>query len=369
MLLTIIIFLIVLGLLVFVHELGHFVMAKRAGMAVEEFGFGFPPRLFGIKKGETIYSINWIPLGGFVKIVGEDGETGNDPRGFGGKSFGRRLAVLAAGVIMNLIFAWVLISVGLGLGLPTVVNDGDVIPKNAIVKNSMVTVVEVLPDAPAAQAGIKIGDRITQINGVEVSTMEQIQQSTTQNLGKPTQYTIVRGNDVLEKEVTPRIDYPEGQGPTGIALSSVARVSYPWYWAPIKGLETTWNLTWATLSAFGTIIVNLVSGEPAGVDLTGPVGIAQLTGDVAALGFVYLLQFTAILSINLAIINAVPFPALDGGRILFLIIEKVRGKKMNANAEQWANAIGFSLLLLLMLIITVRDVSKIDLVGRIKNIF
>jgi regulator of sigma E protease len=352
MLLTILIFIIILGLLVFVHELGHFVMAKRAGMAVEEFGFGFPPRLFGIKRGETTYSINWIPLGGFVKIVGEDGENPNNPRSFGSKNFFARFSTLAAGVTMNMIFAWILLSIALGMGLP----------------NGSVEVSSVHENSPAINAELMVGDQLVKVNGTEIFSPDQLQTLTKENAGKDTTYTIKRGEETFDKQMVPRENPPEGQGALGVTLRP-GTSSYPWYEAPLKGLEVTWRYFWATIMAFGTIIGNLVVGEPAGVEVTGPVGIAKLTGDVAALGFVYLLQFTAILSINLAIINAVPFPALDGGRLLFLVIEKIRGRKMNPLVEQWTNTIGFALLLLLMLIVTIKDVSSFNLFGRIKDIF
>ncbi len=366
--LTILLFIIILGLLVFVHELGHFIMAKRAGMGVEEFGFGFPPRLFGIKKGETTYSINWIPLGGFVKIQGEDGTDGLDPKSFGNKGFWARLSTLAAGVVMNVIFAWVLISIGVGLGLPTAISEGEQLPAKARLSNVSVAIIEVAANSPAEAANFKVGDRINKVNDVEVKTLEEVQVVTSANVGKPTQYFITRGNETIQKEITPRQNPPEGQGPLGISLSSVGIVSYPWYLAPIEGFKATINLLWATLSAFGFIISNLFQGQPAGVDLTGPIGIAKLTGDVAALGFVYLLQFTAVLSINLAIINAVPFPALDGGRILFLVIEKIRRKKMSASVEQWSNTIGFALLLMLMFFVTVKDVGRLNIFDKFKDL-
>ncbi len=356
MILTIVIFIIILGLLVFVHELGHFIMAKRAGMAVEEFGFGFPPRLFGIKKGETMYSINWIPLGGFVKILGEDGQTSENPLSFGSKSFARRFSVLAAGVTMNVIFAWLLISLGLGLGLPTVVNQGEQLPSHAKLKSASIAVLEVSPQTPAEAADLKVGDHITKINGEQITGLEDVQNLTNKYAGTEVVYEVTRGSTVMEKRITPRANPPADQGPLGISLASVGLVSYPWYMVLYKGVIATANLIWSTLVAFWVVITNLLSGAGPGVDLTGPVGIAKLTGDVAALGFIYLLQFTAVLSINLAIINAIPFPALDGGRIFFLVIEKIRGKKMNAKAEQVANTIGFALLLLLMLFVTIKDV-------------
>ncbi|MEO8065308.1 MAG: M50 family metallopeptidase [Candidatus Doudnabacteria bacterium] len=366
-LLAILVFIIILGLLVFVHELGHFIMAKRAGMRVEEFGFGFPPRLFGIKKGETLYSINWIPLGGFVKILGEDGTDSIDPESFGNKSFWRRFSVLIAGVTMNVILAWVLISIGMGLGLPTVIDEGEQLPASAHIKNQTIGILEVGDKTPAAAAGLKPGDSILKINGKPVSSIQDMQTQTSADAGQPTTFTIKRGTDVIDKIITPRANPPAGEGALGIALGSVAYVSYPWYQAPYKGAVATYNLMSFTLTAFAGIIGQFLHGQPVTAALSGPVGIAVLTKDVTALGFIYILQFTAVLSANLAIINAVPFPALDGGRILFLLIEKIRRKKLPIMAEQWANTAGFVLLLLLMVLVTVKDVGHYS--TQFKNLF
>lgn len=366
---TIIIFIVILGILVFVHELGHFIMAKRAGMRVDEFGFGFPPRLFGIKKGETLYSINLIPLGGFVKIVGEDGSQANDPASFANKTFFQRFAVLIAGVTMNVILAWVLISIGTAIGLPTVINENEQLPKSAIVRSSTVGFLEIAPESPASAAGLRPGDVIVSVNGEQVDSITEAQELTRANLGQETTYVIRRGSETFESKITPRQNPPEGQGALGVALGEIARVAYPWYEAPWHGLVTTVNLIWFTLSAFGGLIAAAFQGANVGAALSGPVGIAVLTRDVAQLGFIYLLQFTAVLSVNLAIINIVPFPALDGGRILFLIIEKIRGKKMNEKAEVWANSIGFLLLLLLMVGVTIHDFGKFDIIGKVKNLF
>ncbi len=357
-LLTIVAFIVILGLLVFVHELGHFVVAKRSGMKVDEFGFGFPPRLFGIKRGETTYSINAIPLGGFVKIVGEDGSDTTDPQAFGNKSAWKRFAVLMAGVTMNMILAWVLISIGMGAGLPTAFNEGDALPKYAKLRDAAVGILEVAPESPAQTGGLKIGDFIAQIDNTDITSIDQARELTLEHAGKPTVYTIKRGKELQMKTITPRANPPEGEGPLGIALGSVGFVSYPWWLAPIKGFETTFNVFWLTITAFATVIGGLFQGQNVGAALSGPIGIAVLTRDVTELGIIYLLQFTAVLSINLAILNAMPFPALDGGRVLFLLIEKLRRKKMNIHAEQWANGIGFMLLILLMVFVTVKDVSR-----------
>lgn len=370
-LLTILLFIVILGLLVFVHELGHFVAAKRAGMQVEEFGFGFPPRVFGIKRGETIYSINLIPLGGFVRIVGEDGGSVENPRSFSQKSFGRRLLVLLAGVLMNAIFAWVLISVGLAMGLPTIVGEGEQLPAGANMRGLAVGIVEISPSGPAAEAGIKVGDKIIKISGEEVRTIEDAQTITKKNAGNSTIYELRRGNDKIEKTIVPRVEPPDGQGPLGISLSSIALVSYPWYQAPIRGITATINLLVATVTGIATILGQWVTGKSVSAALSGPVGIAVMTRDIAALGLPYLIQFTAVLSINLAIINAIPFPALDGGRVLFLVIEKLRRKKLPQMAEQVANTVGFFLLLLLMAFVTYKDVTRLSgsLFGRIREMF
>lgn len=368
-LLTIAVFIAVLGLLVFVHELGHFVMAKRAGMRVDEFGLGFPPRLFSIRKGGTTYSINAIPLGGFVKILGEDGSEISDPQSFANKSHWQRFSVLVAGVTMNVILAWVLMSIGMGVGLPTVLDENDQLPRSAIVRNSSVGVLETAPQSPAALAGLKAGDVIVEIGGEAISSIQEAQAVTRSHAGTPTVYTIRRGSATFDANITPRVNPPEGEGSLGIALGEIALVSYPWYEVVWRGLLYTVNLLLYTLSAFWSLIVGVFQGADVGAALSGPVGIAVLTRDVTRLGFIYLLQFTALLSINLAIINIIPFPALDGGRILFLAIEKIRGKKMNPKAEVWANTVGFMFLLLLMVGVTVHDFDKFNIIGRVRNLF
>lgn len=366
--LTLIIFLVILGLLVFVHELGHFVMAKRAGMQVEEFGFGFPPRLFGFKRNETIYSVNWIPLGGFVKISGEDGDDPSNPSAFSNKGFWARFSTLIAGVTMNVVFAWILISIALGVGLPTVVDEGQNLPASAKISDSTVAFRSIADQSPAQAAGFKVGDAVVEAAGVRIDSVEQLQKVTLENAGKETKYKIRRGDSVLEKNLTPRQNPPEGQGPLGVGLATIARVSYPWHEVLYRGLGATYNTLVFTVTSFAEIIGRWIGGESVGDALSGPVGIAVITRDMAELGFIYLLQFTAILSINLAVINSIPFPALDGGRILFLIIEKLRGRKLPQAAEQWANTAGFALLLLLMVFITVKDVGRFDVFDRIKNL-
>ncbi len=366
---TIIIFIAILSLLVFVHELGHFIVAKRSGMKVDEFGFGFPPRLIGIEKHEgkwrmvwggkrpqnpegTVYSINAIPLGGFVKIVGENNDEESDPRSFTNKPFSRRLLTLLAGVLMNVLLAWFLISVGYSVGLPVAVDDVKNIPHGSTLLNPNVALIEVLPDGPAGKQGLLAGDIVDSVDGKTFGTPSELQEYIRGNKGKVFTFAVTRGDQQLTKDVQSQAEPPPDQGATGIALAQVGTLRFPVYQAVWQGARTT-------VSQLGAILKGLytVFSSKAGLQsLGGPVKIAQITGQVADLGLIYLLQFTAFLSLNLAILNSLPFPALDGGRVLFLLIEKVRGKKNNQAIEQWANTIGFVLLLLLMLVVTIRDV-------------
>ncbi len=357
MLTTIIVFILILGLLIFVHEFGHFIVAKRAGVKVEEFGFGFPPRIFGIKKGETIYSLNFLPIGGFVKIHGEEGKPtdkqspkdSDKRRAFYNKPIGIRAIILIAGVTMNLLLAAFLLSLGYWLGLPAMVDD-----QTTNLEGVRIQITQVVFDSPASQAGIKMGDIITQFNKVA-----DMQKFVDEHKGQEITLTIQRGDEVLEKTLVPRVSHPENEGPLGIALARTAIVSYPWYRALIMGITSTVNLTWLIMAALGGLLWQLMMTGRLAIEIAGPVGIFNLTGQAAQLGFIYLLQLTALISINLAIINILPFPALDGGRLLFLAIEKIKGSPVSQKVERIAHTAGFAILILLMIAVTWRDIVRI----------
>ena len=360
-------FVIILGLLIFVHELGHFVMAKRAGMRVDEFGFGFPPRLFGIRRGETIYSINWIPLGGFVKIYGEDGGEHSDPRAFGNKGFWARFRVLIAGVTMNFILGWFLIFLGFWIvGTPVQVGEGVDLGRGAKLTETQLSIIGVQADSPAAAAGFRAGDAILAVDGKRFERIEDLIAYNKEKAGTPVVYEFQRGSEVFTKEVVPRVNPGPEEGPVGFQPAMTALVKYPLLSAVGYSFQSFISRTWGILSAFGELFRSLASTGHLTKGLSGPVGIAVLTRDVTALGLVYLLQFTAMLSINLAILNAVPFPALDGGRILFLVIEKIRGVR-SLKWEQVANLVGFALLILLMIAVTFGDVNRYS--EQFKNLF
>lgn len=372
MVLTIITFIIILAVLVFVHEFGHFIVAKKSGMQVDEFGFGFPPRMVGIQKAagtwkwvwghkppsssdETVYSINWVPLGGFVKIRGENNEFETDPRSFVNRPFWARFATLVAGVFMNLVLAWVVISIGLTVGLPVGIYSASDLPAHAILRDQHIAIEQVTDGSPAQKAGLMSADTILDIDGQHFENIEQATNYIRSHAGKVFNFDIARGNQNMSISVSSNSQPPQGEGPTGIALTEAGFMTFPWYLVPWEGLKTLGIQVVNIVYGFG----QLITGHVGLNDLGGPVKIAQLTGQVRRMGFLYLLSFTAFLSINLAIINILPFPALDGGRVLFLVIEKIRGQRNNQKIEQWVNAAGFVLLLLLVAVISAHDLLSL----------
>jgi len=351
---TLLLFIIVLSLLVFVHELGHFVMAKRMGMKVEEFGFGFPPRAWGVKRGETTYSINWIPLGGFVKIKGESGEQAHDTDSFASKKAWKRFVVLIAGVAMNLVLAAVLFSIGYMSGLPSIIDES--LPASARIESREITVIQVVEGSPAAEAGIVMGDVIESLDGQIFASDTEARDYFSTHAVDGVEVLVHKSDETYETYAL-HSAYLESVNTTGVGIAfiSTGLVSYPFFQAIGQGIYTTYQFTIEILKAFGGLIADLVVRQEVAVDLSGPVGIAVMTGQVAAMGLIYLLQFTAVLSINLAIINVLPFPALDGGRILFLLIEKLRGRAVDQRLEVAAHNLGFMLLMLLVVLVTYKD--------------
>ncbi len=362
MILTILVFILILGLLIFSHEFGHFISAKKMGMRVEEFGFGFPPRLFGIKKGETLYSINLIPLGGFVKISGEQGPEKSKgkktARLFYAKPIWKRAIVISMGVIMNLFVAIILLSIVHGIGIPTVIEENTIQAKNI-----QIQIIDIAKNSPAEKVGLKMGDAINELKiknqKLTISEVEGVQEAVARYAGEEITLVIQRGNEVLEKTLLPRISPPENEGPIGIALAKIGIVKYPWYAAIWRGFKITIKLTGTFIVLFYHLLKTLILRGVLIGEIAGPVGIAVLTSQVTKLGLTYILQFAAFLSINLVIINAIPFPALDGGRLLFLLIEKIKGSPVSSKIENLINGLGFVLLLVFMALVTFRDIAKL----------
>jgi regulator of sigma E protease len=344
MLLTIIIFLIMLSILVLAHELGHFGTAKLFKVKVEEFGLGFPPRIFGFRKGETIYSLNAIPLGGFTKMLGEEDPT--YPGSLASKSHGARFLVLSAGSIVNILLPILLFSISL------------MIPHDVILEK--VQIEEVAQESPAQQAGIEAGDIILQIDNHQIKNRGDVGYRIQLKLGSEVNILLKKAESSL-KEVTviPRWNPPAGQGATGIMItgvdSTLSRESYPFWEAFPLGTTKCWDI----LILFRNEVVGwFIKGTSP--QFTGPVGIAQLTGEVAKSGVSSLLEFASLISISLGIFNLFPFPGLDGGRLVFVVLEWIRrGKRISPKKEGLVHFVGFAMLITLILVITYFDVLRL----------
>ena len=341
---TILIFLGVLALLILTHEAGHFASAKAFGIRVDEFGVGFPPRLIGVRRGETLYSLNAIPLGGFTKMAGE--EDPKVPRSFAGKGVGTRLVVLSAGSIMNVLLPIVLFSIAF------------MIPHDVVKGEVLVT--EVAPSSPAAAAGIEAGDIILSLNNKLVNNISDLQRYIHLNLGNEVNL-VVKHSDATIKEVRviPRWKPPPRQGAIGIALDTLNPIIFSQHEPFWKAIPMGASECVETFVLFKNEVLRWFIGATT-PQVAGPVGIAQLTGEVAKAGISPLLEFTGFISINLAIINIFPLPALDGGRIVFVLLEWVRrGKRISPRTEGLVHAIGFALLMAAILVITQQDIIRI----------
>ncbi|MEK7080170.1 MAG: M50 family metallopeptidase [Patescibacteria group bacterium] len=362
---TIIAFLLVLIVLILVHELGHFVAAKLFGMRVDEFGLGYPPKVWGKKIGETEYTFNALPFGGFVKIFGEDLEEGHpaSPRAFTSKPHYQQAIVLLAGISMNLLFAWVLISATLTMGVPRALSDAEV--PHAV--DAALTVAQVLPGSPASVAGLSVGDRILAVStagarydGVDALTFTEFTAAHASE--SPLTLTIDHAGETKSVPVTPApgiIASDPTRPALGIGLAVTGVVPVSILHAPIEGAVLTAEITKETAVALYHFFAGLFTFTADLSQVAGPIGIAGAVGSATASGLAPLLTITALISINLALINLLPIPALDGGRLLFVIIEAITRRPLNAGIVNAVNTIGFGLLVLLMLVVTAHDIFKI----------
>jgi regulator of sigma E protease len=403
-LITLLVFMLMLSLLVMIHELGHFLSAKKFGVKVEEFGFGLPPRAIGKKIGETIYSINWLPIGGFVKLFGEDreGEGPVDPkdapRAFYAKPLWQRSVVLVAGVSMNFLLAIVV--------LAYLFTQGVMVPVDRI------HVEQIDAGSPAEQAGIKPNDVILSVNGKNVAKADEFSGYVKQHLGEQVTVVILRGASFvhhgaklddctgcqkLALKMTPRKEPPirkadnttqsepnvlngaicnarhalhipdppradvtvPKQGPIGVLISTYETRTYAWYQAPFYGTWEAIKISWELVKGIGMTIWKLISFQSVSKEVAGPIGIAEMTGQARRAGVQAVLELMGLLSLNLAIVNILPFPALDGGRLLFVLIEAFSGKKLKSEVERYVHQIGMIILLTLILLVTINDVVKV----------
>src|SRR3989344_5691200 len=339
---SILIFILVLSVLVLVHEAGHFFAARRGGVLVEEFGFGLPPKVWGKKIGETIYSINLLPFGGFVRLHGEnsDESLANPKRAFLTQSKKKRSIIILAGVFMNFVLAVVAFSL---------VYSFTGIPK----ETGRVKAVEIRPDSPAANSGIEIGDVVIKVDQNAVTTNEEFINYIENKKGQEITLVIEREGrkEPLKLTATPRTSPPEGEGALGVIITSTEAYFPPLWQRPFVGIYYGFQeaIFWGgiVIGGFIKIFTDLFGGVVP-KDVAGPIGIFALTSEAAKFGILTLINFVGILSVNLAILNIIPFPALDGGRLLFIGIEKIRSKPVPKKIEAVVNAAGFALLIMLM---------------------
>lgn len=346
MFIGIIFVIIFLSILILVHELGHFIFAKKFGLLVEEFGFGLPPKIWSKKIGETIYSVNALPFGGFVKIYGEDGiesikskklaeieRNGN----FAYLKIWQRSLVIFAGVLFNFILSWMVISLVFSIGA-----------------SQAVIITDVKNGSPASETNLQAGDKI-----IGFGNTNEFINYINANRGKEIFMNIERGKEKMNFKIVPRINPPKGEGALGVGLVDAGLPKKNPAESVWEGLKASIGIVKNIFLAFANLIAQVFVGKASLEQVTGPIGIVKLTSQAGGLGFVYLLQLLAMISLNLAVLNILPFPALDGGRLVFLGIEKIKGSPLSPKIEKAVNAAGFAFLILLMIVITIKDIIKL----------
>ena len=377
---NIIIFIIILLVLVLVHEFGHFFTAKRFGIRVDEFGFGFPPKLFSFKKGETEYSFNALPLGGFVKIYGENIDEADmvevgfldrektpekielAKRNLANKPKWQQALVLFAGIFSNFLLAWLLFSFGFMSGFPTSV--GSEIAGSKLQDVNLI-IVSVLVNSPAEKAGLKIGDKIVRLTSKNDSVAninpDTLRSFVVSHGNREIEIGYTRGleKNINVTKIIPIVNPTDSKPEIGISMDQIGTAKLPFFSALWEGMRLTLLMAKDTVVGLFTLISEALRGRGDLTSVTGPIGMMGIVGDAYQFGFIYLLSFAALISINLAIINLLPFPALDGGRLFFLLIEKIKGSRISPKVANTMNMVGFYLLIFLMLVITYHDVIKL----------
>ena len=367
MIINILVILFSIIALIIIHELGHFLVAKKLGVRVDEFGIGYPPRIAGKKIGETIYSINLIPFGGFVRIFGEEGEETeiDKERNFAFRPYWHKLAILVAGVLAFWLISWPLFSAALLLGSPVSVGDDEQ------VENAQVRILDISKDSPAEQAGLKTGDIIRGVfyfdeesgsmKETEVSRIDQFVKIVEKEKSKTISLVLENKNGKFEKEIVPRENPPKGQGALGIGLVRVFDKKYSTTEALVGGFERVFFSTKSVIYSFGILIKSTYDKEikeQINLQIVGPVGVGVMLNQSLNWGACFYLNLIVFIAVYLAIFNILPIPATDGGQILFLTIEKIRGKGFNKEKQNLINSLFFAFLIIVMIVITASDVQR-----------
>jgi regulator of sigma E protease len=354
--LTFIVFILILGVLVLIHELGHFSVAKFFKVHVEEFAFGFPPTLWSKLKKGTRYMINLIPFGGYVKLLGEDGTHEKDPHSFSAQTWWKKCLIVLAGVVMNLLLGGLLVGFCFMLGLPTVGQENDFSYPGARI-TQQVYVSGVQNDSNFSKQ-LQGGDEILSLNDQNITTIKQFKEIVQAAQSAPLTITVKRGRDVLSVSGQANFNTSLQEWISGLEIIQGQTITLPWYLAIPFGFVEVIQLVGAMILALWTILQNLVVHHQAPSQIAGPIGIYKLAGVAVNLGLVHILQLTAILSINLAIINVLPIPALDGGRILFILGEKITRRKLPAELENTIHLVGFAAIIGILILVTISDVRN-----------
>jgi len=350
---TLILFVATFTVIVAVHEFGHYATARLLGMKVLEFAFGFPPRLTGIRRGEIDYTINWIPFGGFVRILGQDDFTihqqgTGDPRAFTSKPWWAQAIVLAAGVSMNFVLALVILTIAFATG--TTAPTGDV------------RVFDVRPSSPAATAGLQVGDIVVDVDGTPIHTARAMVTLTSKAALKQQEITIDvtrNGQQQSPIKATPRADPPAGEGPLGVQLEEVqAAIAVPPAQAVGSAAGLIGDVVGQIVALPGQLLAQRTAPSGSAPVVGGPIEIFRVTGQVAQFGIPTFLKLVGVLSVNLGVINIIPFPGLDGGRLFFVLIGALLRRRLSPQVEAAIHAVGFVLLLGLLVIVSISDIRR-----------
>lgn len=361
MFITTILFIFILAIVVIGHEFGHFIVAKWNGVKVEEFGFGLPPKIWGFKpkNSETEYNINALPIGGYVKLLGEEGDNRENPRSFAAKKPWQRIAILSAGVIMNIIIAIISFTIVGMLGTQVGIDEANI--NSNKYSNITILITTVAENSPADKADLRLGDEIQTIAGIKVITTNDVSNIIKDNLGKKVDIVVKRGDQTLTKTLEPRENPPAGQGSIGITQELTGFMKLSFWDALQTSFIKIYIIIFTTISVLGQMLMSLFTQAPLPPEasVTGPVGLVQIVGDIKDLGLDYIITFIGLISTSLAFFNILPIPALDGGRIVFVIIEWIKGSPVKKELENRFHLVSYSLLLVLILLVTIKDIIKL----------
>jgi len=347
------IFISFIGLLV-IHETGHFLAARKFGVKVEEFGIFLPPKIYGKKIGETLYSINLLPFGAFVRIFGQDSRT-QEEGSFNSKPIWQRAIILFAGVFAFWLIAFLIYTIIFAVGVDQNISDN-----MEGFNNPKVQITGIAPGSPAEDSEIMIGDTVYSLTynseTIEVNKVSEVQEFILNNKGNEITLGIKRGDENLEKTVTPRVEYPENEGSVGVGLIRTAIVKYPLWQAPLYGIKASIETPIEIIKGWGYVISSAFKKESSNVSVVGPIGVVRMMNEAASFGLNYFLQFIAMIAIYLALFNLLPIPSLDGGRLFFLLIEKIKGGPIKEKIEQGITAVFFLLLIGMFFVIMFKDI-------------